>query len=381
MVTRTSARYAMTFIPKVLLALALFGCLACLAILLLWRTVGRERTMTIVASFVTILVSSMIAIVCAEFATRWIFSDVTTTSDSSYFAMRWKRSHPPRTNAIGFRDRDYDQTPGAGIYRIAVVGDSLAYGQGIEESQRFSDLLEQDLNADAVRYEVLNFAIPGAETVDHIEILKESVVPAGPDFVILQWFINDVENGDYDNRPRHRRLIPSDTIENFLRKHSALFYLVNLGWQGLQVKSDLSRSYVDYMVERFSDPSTESSRVADEALNAFLDICESENIPVGVALFPQLSVDLGSDYPFAFLHERVVALCDQRQLDCLDLRFVYSTHKPANRLWANRLDAHPGPLANRIAADEIRRVYGDQWEAYFQAKNARIERTGPPGNG
>ncbi len=362
----------MTFGFKALFALMLLGCLAFLAILSLRRIAGRERTRRVVSAFSAVFVSSLIALACAEFATRLIFSDVTTTGDnSSYFARRWKRSHPPRVNAEGFRERDFDREPKPGIYRIAVIGDSFAYGQGILETQRFSNLIEDDLNAGGVGYEVLNFGIPGAETVDHIKILEESVVPANVDFVLLQWFINDVENDDHGNRPKYRRLIPSDTLSSFLHDHSALYYLANFQWQQMQVTASGSESYEEYMQNRFGDPSSDASRAADEALNAFFEICRGEDLPVGVVLFPQLLENLDSDYPFAFLHDRVITICEQRQIECLDLRPFYATHKPARGLWANRLDSHPGPQANRIAAEQIRLLYGARWESGRAAKLAR----------
>jgi hypothetical protein len=64
-------------------------------------------------------------------------------------------------NRFGFRERDFQLEKPANVYRITVIGDSLTFGNGIEEQDRVSNLLEQRLNADQNRgnvdYEVLNF--------------------------------------------------------------------------------------------------------------------------------------------------------------------------------------------------------------------------------
>jgi hypothetical protein len=55
-------------------------------------------------------------------------------------------------NGLGFRDREIpDKQPER--YRIAVVGDSIAWGQGLAAHERFSDRLGESLGA---RYEVFS---------------------------------------------------------------------------------------------------------------------------------------------------------------------------------------------------------------------------------
>ena len=81
---------------------------------------------------------------------------------------------------------------------------------------------------------MLNFGRPRAETVDHLDFLKDPVLNADPDSILLQWYTNDVEGHDKSEHPRPLGLIPIR-----LRRNSALFYLLhrhlttiqkNLGW-------------------------------------------------------------------------------------------------------------------------------------------------------
>ncbi len=54
-------------------------------------------------------------LVVAEYATRWVYRDVTTTADDrGYFTRRWQRTEPAPPNAYGFREREFParQAPG-----------------------------------------------------------------------------------------------------------------------------------------------------------------------------------------------------------------------------------------------------------------------------
>ena len=213
---------------------------------------------TLLGTVVLTLVSALLSLTAAEIAARLWFRDITTTPDNtSYFALKWRAGNV-RTNRLGFRERDFSEEKPPGVYRIAVVGDSFAWGQGIPEENRFSNLLERRLQSASptARFEVLNFGKPGAETVDHVDILEKYVLPAAPDFVLLQWFVNDVEGRDKSRRPRYSNLVPINRMHRFLHAHSAFYYLLNSQWIGIQMHEGLSpeASYTDYLVDRFADP-------------------------------------------------------------------------------------------------------------------------------
>ncbi len=51
-----------------------------------------------------------------------------------------------RTNAQGMRDRSYSVAKPAGTFRIALVGDSIAAGWGVDVEERFESILEATWN-------------------------------------------------------------------------------------------------------------------------------------------------------------------------------------------------------------------------------------------
>ena len=96
-------------------------------------------------------------------------------------------------NSDGFRDVEHQLTKPAGVFRILLVGDSVAWGHGLPFDSSLAHLLEGELNrACSTRTEVLLFAQPGWNTREKIEGLK-SALRYKPDLVLYQYDLNDVD--------------------------------------------------------------------------------------------------------------------------------------------------------------------------------------------
>lgn len=318
--------------------------------------------------FITLSVtglSILIALVAAEFAARYIFRDITTASDaSSYFGIRWKLANGNQLNSFDFREREIDSHGDENVFRIVVIGDSLTYGQGIDIKSRLTNRLEDMLNSNTSAYEVLNFGKSGAETVDHIEFLKNFVIGIKPDFVLLQWFINDVEGQNYEGRPKRLRLIPYTRLARFLNKHSVLYFLLNNQWKSIQATLGLGSkfTYTEYLVERFRDSDGDDAIAARQALDQFLELCKKNGIPVGIIVFPELTGSYANEYPLGFLLDRVIAACKSWGIQCVDLRPVFEGIDPPSKLWVNRFDSHPSSFANELAAHAVFDALSPTWE-------------------
>jgi GDSL-like Lipase/Acylhydrolase family len=76
------------------------------------------------------------------------------------FGLEW------RTNSQGMRDREYSLKKPPGTFRVALVGDSIGAGWGVNAEDRFESILEESWDAHArassgARVEILNCAVPG----------------------------------------------------------------------------------------------------------------------------------------------------------------------------------------------------------------------------
>ncbi|MCX5700972.1 MAG: SGNH/GDSL hydrolase family protein [Candidatus Omnitrophica bacterium] len=93
----------------------------------------------------------------------------------------------------GIRDYEYPIQKERGKYRIIILGDSIAFGWGIELQQTLSKELERSLNKAGKRYEVLNFSVPTYNTVQEVETLTTKCLAYNPDLVIFVVTENDKE--------------------------------------------------------------------------------------------------------------------------------------------------------------------------------------------
>lgn len=361
----------MKFCIKATLLIGVFGLLAAFVVL---KFSDDKYANGLLVNITVILTTCAILLIVGEYGFRYYYKEVTTTADMrSYFTKKWKKII--RYNRFNFRERDFYVEKSQNIYRIAVIGDSFTFGQGITEKDRFSNLLEKRLNSQNeninIEYEVLNFGRPGAETIDHINFLNNFVLPIKPDFILLQWYINDVlDPQDKKKKKKKNGRSLSGVSEaigvfyNRLRNNSVLFYL--LGKQLTQFKrlvsSKLStsfRSFDETMLARFGDPNSTDSIKARSALKKFVQITKQNNIPIGMVLFSDSYFRPSSELDF--LLTRLLDFCRDEKLICVDMHQPLSPYQGNVKLWASRLDPHPSAFANRIAADQIFAQFSPVW--------------------
>jgi hypothetical protein len=265
-------------------------------------------------------------------------------------------------NHLGYREREFPAQKPPGVYRIAVVGDSFTYGQGIDEADRFSNRVQAALDRGRQRFEVLNFGKTGAQTVDEVRVLENPVIGTRPDFVLLVWYINDIEGYDITGKFDPVPLMPSSTLRSILHHHSVFYYILEQEWFSAQMNLGWINTMDVWMQNRFGDPNSPWTRQGMDQLRAFLRVCRLNKIPMGIVLFPDMNAIGKPRYSFAFLHEYVLAFCAQENLDCLDLRESMARAASRVRLEVNRFDGHPNAEANRIAADEIVKRFEPIWD-------------------
>ena len=339
------------------------------------RSRASEKSRDRLMNFWLFGTSVFVGLCVSEGLRRFLYSDVKATGENmSYFSRRWYAENVVR-NSLGFREREVSSTRLPGVFRLAVIGDSFTFGQGVVEEERFTNTMNRRLNDAGPKFEVPNFGEGGAETIDHIRILDDAALPANPDFVLLQWFTNDVEGHDKSKRPWAPNLIPIDWVSNLLQKTSAAYYVVNRGWKDILTFIGLGPEYTyeEYMLRRFADPNSRDSREAGMALERFIAVCRERQVPVGIVLFPHPDDDLTrDDAPFAFLFQRVLDLCLQTETPCLDLRPILAPVRPVERLRVGRFDSHPGPLANRLAAEAILEKFSQTWRALREQRDPSL---------
>ena len=109
-------------------------------------------------------------------------------------------------NSDGFRDRNFSVEKPNNTVRIMALGDSFVFGLGVELNDSYPKQLEILLNKNKgeQNYEVLNFGVPGYNTKQEVEMLKEKGLKYKPDIVILGYLGNDILNANFNYTLIHK---------------------------------------------------------------------------------------------------------------------------------------------------------------------------------
>src|SRR5215470_18263318 len=103
------------------------------------------------------------------------------------------------SNSLGFRDREHAVAKPKGVYRIVVLGDSIAAGLHVERNQDvFPPILERELNRGGLRAEVINLGVSGYNTQQEVEMLRERGLSYRPDLVVVAYTMSSREHLDGD---------------------------------------------------------------------------------------------------------------------------------------------------------------------------------------
>jgi lysophospholipase L1-like esterase len=104
-----------------------------------------------------------------------------------------------RINSKGLRDQEYEYKKPDGIKRVVVLGDSFTWGYGVEEYERFTEVLEDTL---LENWQVINLGNPAYGNDQELLIFENEGVKYNPDLVVVAFYMNDIMDnlaiGDHD---------------------------------------------------------------------------------------------------------------------------------------------------------------------------------------
>jgi hypothetical protein len=253
-----------------------------------------------------------------------------------------------RVNAQGFRGPliALERTPGTP--RIACLGDSHTFGEGVAEEETWPAHLSRAL---AAPVEVMNCGVNAYDTLQELLWLERRVLAYQPDLVILQYYINDAAARDVE-LPE-----PVDALLELASPHRD-------DWiRGLRQRSWLAEFVLDGIYRRrglglyselrtaLYEPGNPGWQRAQDALRGARDLLAERGIPLGVALYPFLVERDGRLTSHAAL-EKVAAFCAAEGIPCLDTEGAFLAVE-IDPLRVSAHDYHGNGAAHAIFAREV----------------------------
>lgn len=251
-------------------------------------------------------------------------------------------------NKDGLRsDIDYD---GKNKQRIALLGDSVAFGMKVNYTQTFGYILQHEM---LQRYEVINFGVSGYDTDAEITALKVKVLQYKPDVVVLNFVMNDIEPSSVEFHTDEKKecILPiiklkvSCEIKDAIRNIKAVDFFYS------RIRNLFYNKVNDYYTIAWSDDALYQSNILNP-LNEFKSICTTNNIKCGVVIFPLLQFD-SMTYRWEPQEQKLITDLQKLGLSYISLRSAFQQHD-ASELGGTADDIlHPNAFGHAIAAAEI----------------------------
>lgn len=115
------------------------------------------------------------------------------------------KGKPLRVNSHGFRGPEVPVRKPHDVLRVVGLGDSHMFGWGVSQEDSYLAVLERLLNERSVagkRWQVLNFAVPGYDTVMEVATLERRALAFDPDVVVIHFVGNDMLPPHFLQEPR-----------------------------------------------------------------------------------------------------------------------------------------------------------------------------------
>lgn len=240
-----------------------------------------------------------------------------------------------------------------------MLGDSVAFGVGVETPQTYAQLLQDEFPSVRVR----NTSVPGHNLRSYRDVLEHHLAAAegGPaggrvERVLLFYCLNDVDIGDtawHSNRMRPH----AEGFLSFLRRNSKLYLFVK------GAASDRSRSYFAYDHQLYERA---GPRLAEALahLGGIVETLRRRNINLLVVLQPY-EYQLRTGEPGDRLPQKLVAaFLEERGVPYLDAFEDFAREGAASGefyLYADH--AHFNARGHRVVFDAVRRRLGGRAES------------------
>ncbi len=270
------------------------------------------------------------------------------------------------TNSSGFRGGEFSTKKPENTFRVAFLGDSFTFGEGVHFADTYPEqtscILNQKYAGSGVRFESYNFGVGGYNTSQELYLLRNIALKTKPDAVVLKYDVSEAESRLYRIGQKTGQVIrtprwyeePGNILKSPPDKFVYKSRLLRLAWQALQNQrqNKLMVAYYKSIFEGKSPGWQESRR----ALREIIGTCRENGISCYVVYFPPL-YKLNAGHPFKHIGQKVKKEAEGNGASFIDL-FGPLKNRNAAALWVHPADHHPNEIVNRIAAQAIAKKMG-----------------------
>lgn len=236
------------------------------------------------------------------------------------------------TNEYGMRDKSYPMKKPEGVYRIAVLGDSFSFPDGVALEDSYFKQIEPMLNADGLGhpFECMNFACPAYYLNQYPAVIRHRVLAFSPDLILIGFC---AENDHIPPPPElfSQPFQPKPAEHPFFHSQLLALFLWSLNPSHEHLNKEPNPEEVQYVERNFDE----------------LDAIQREaHAPVVVAFLANIPRDSHTVGALARKHNLLfVDACDTFDVNDLAKNSIY-----------HPIDSHPNARAHKVFAEVIHRA-------------------------
>ncbi len=242
-----------------------------------------------------------------------------------------------RIDSLGYRGAEISREK-AGARRVVVLGDSVVFGQGVEEDSTIPVILGRVLaqKHPDEKWEVINAGVRGYNMKDYLIVLKPRVLSLRPDLVVL--VITEI------NDPEREPFVPrSEKIEAWKNSRWAKVSFLKPLMAG-PLAREINRLFFLHVSEMY-DPDGEYWPTFIGDLDKVVSTCREAGTPLVAVSYPFLD----DEDLFAEERGRLHQALDKMGVTWVDPLAEFQ-QTGASDLVVSQSDFHPNERANRILA-------------------------------
>lgn len=250
------------------------------------------------------------------------------------------------TDSLGLRSKTVGAQYGprqADEYRIAIVGDSVTFGEGVEKTEdTFAAVLEEALNRrqNAVHVKVFNFGASAYSVSVMAATLQQRMLEVEPNLVVMA-------------------IIPADFNLSRTPSVDAWGYLTDNKLSGFlsrdsRLRLVLRKIHLLYLLRDIISTWTDNNKRVEDVLASgavpdsyayvrkFKELAEQHHLPYRIALLPSLRSRFGN----------LSLQLQQDDIACVDLTNLRDKFSP-EQFQASKFDTHPSALVHHSIGESL----------------------------
>lgn len=215
---------------------------------------------------------------------------------------------------------------------MAFLGDSYAFGMGVEDGDTIPVYLQRLLERDGrpeLEYEVLNFGVPGYSTRDESLYAGARLPAFGADALVLLYSWNDPE------------LHPINFVHDCYHRPS--------WWEGswaLQLLDGLTHPEYPAAFRTLHDPGSDAWRSVEQGFLRIGEVARVLDAPVLLVILPEMSQPTWEGYEYRPIHAQIGDAGRAAGMRVADLLDDAPAHAPHPYDMVLGYDGHTNPAAN-----------------------------------